>query len=148
LGRPFTIFSPTNKGNDLIKLKEAADAKIHAFIQMLGADTRLLTDGEEIVSHDLFTKWNSKKTITGEDESEETELKFFTEIRTVRVSLLPKGRTGLALRKERTGELARMISVGGWLMANTALTKTSPKMARQSGLPYGPVDSTIGTSNR
>jgi superfamily II DNA/RNA helicase len=77
-------FFPTDEGNDLIKLREAAEAKIHAFIQMLGADGRLLTDGEEIVSHDLFAKWNSKKTITGEDEDEETELKFLTEIRTVR----------------------------------------------------------------
>src|SRR5207344_299110 len=58
--------------------------KIHAFIQMLGADGRLLTDKEEIVSHDLFAKWTSKKTITGEDEDEETELKFLTEIRAVR----------------------------------------------------------------
>jgi len=72
------------EGNDLIKLREAAEAKIHAFIQMLGADARLLTEGEEIVSHDLFAKWNSRKTITGEDEEEETELKFLTEIRTVR----------------------------------------------------------------
>lgn len=77
-------FFPTDEGNDLIKLREAAEAKIHAFIQMLGADARLLTDGEEIVSHDLFARWNSKKTITGEDEDEETELKFLTEIRTVR----------------------------------------------------------------
>lgn len=77
-------FFPTDEGNDLIKLREAAEAKIHAFIQMLGADARLLTEGEEIVSHDLFAKWNSKKTITGEDEDEETELKFLTEIRSVR----------------------------------------------------------------
>jgi superfamily II DNA/RNA helicase len=77
-------FFPTDEGNDLIKLKEAAEAKIHAFIQMLGSDARLLTDGEVIVSHDLFAKWNSKKTITGEDENEETELQFLTEIRTVR----------------------------------------------------------------
>ena len=77
-------FFPTDEGNDLIKLREAAEAKIHAFIQMLGADARLLTEGEEIVSHDLFAKWNSKQTITGEDENEETELKFLTEIRTVR----------------------------------------------------------------
>jgi superfamily II DNA or RNA helicase len=77
-------FFPTDEGNDLIKLKEAAEAKIHAFIQMLGADARLLTEGEEIVSHDLFAKWNSKKTITGEDEDEETELKYLTEIRSVR----------------------------------------------------------------
>lgn len=77
-------FFPTDEGNDLIKLREAAEAKIHAFIQMLGADARLLTEGEEIVSHDLFAKWNSKETITGEDENEETELKFLTEIRSIR----------------------------------------------------------------
>lgn len=77
-------FFPTDEGNDLIKLREAAEAKIHAFIQMLGADARLLTEGEEIISHDLFAKWNSKKTITGEDEDEETELKYLTEIRRVR----------------------------------------------------------------
>lgn len=77
-------FFPTDEGNDLIKLREAAEAKIHAFIQMLGADARLLTEGEEIVSHDLFAKWNSKKTITGEDENEETELQYLTEIRSVR----------------------------------------------------------------
>jgi len=77
-------FFPTEEGNDAIKLREAAEAKIHAFIQMLGADARLLTEGEEIVSHDLFARWNSKKTITGEDENEESELKFLTEIRAVR----------------------------------------------------------------
>ncbi len=77
-------FFPTDEGNDLIKLREAAEVKIHAFIQMLGADARLLTEGEDIISHNLFAKLNSKQTITGEDENEETELKFLTEIRTVR----------------------------------------------------------------
>src|SRR2546425_13268730 len=72
------------EGNDLIKLREAAEAKIHAFIQMLGADARLLTEGEEIKSHDLFAKLISKKTITGEDEEEESELEYLTEIRSVR----------------------------------------------------------------
>ncbi len=77
-------FFPTEESNDLIKLKEAAEAKIHAFIEMLGADARLLTEGEEIKSHDLFAKLISKKTITGEDEEEESELEYLTEIRTVR----------------------------------------------------------------
>ncbi len=77
-------FFPTDEGNDLIKLREAAEVKIHAFIQMLGADARLLTEGEEIVAHNLFAMWNSKQTITGEDEDEESELKFLTEIRAVR----------------------------------------------------------------
>lgn len=77
-------FFPTDEGNDIIKLKEAAEAKIHAFIEMLGADARLLTDGEEIKSHDLFDRLNSKATITGENEDDETELKYLTEIREVR----------------------------------------------------------------
>lgn len=77
-------FFPTDEGNDLIKLKEAAEAKIHAFIEMLGADGRLLTEGEEIKSHDLFAQLNSKKTITGEDGEEESELEYLTEIREVR----------------------------------------------------------------
>ncbi|MBI4359752.1 MAG: helicase, partial [Candidatus Jacksonbacteria bacterium] len=67
-------FFPTKASNDVIKLKEAAEAKIHGFIEMLGSDARLLTDGEEIKSHDLFQRLNSRKTITGEDEQEETEL--------------------------------------------------------------------------
>src|SRR5437773_3636865 len=77
-------FFPTEESNDLIKLKEAAEAKIHGFIEMLGADARLLTEGEEVKSHDLFAKLNSRKTITGEDEEEESELEYLTEIREVR----------------------------------------------------------------
>lgn len=77
-------FFPTEESNDLIKLKEAAEAKIHAFIEMLGADARLLTEGEEIKSHDLFMRLNSRKIITGEDEEEESELEYLTEIREVR----------------------------------------------------------------
>lgn len=77
-------FFQTEEGNDLIKLKEAAEAKIHAFIEMLGADARLLTEGEEIKSHDLFAQLSSKKTITGEDGEEDSELEYLTEIREVR----------------------------------------------------------------
>ena len=77
-------FFPTIKSNDLIKLKEAAEAKIHAFIEMLGNDARLLTEGEEIKSHDLFQRLTSKKTITGEDEEVESELKYLEIIRDIR----------------------------------------------------------------
>ncbi len=77
-------FFPTRQSNDQIKLKEAAEYKIQAFIEMLGADARLLTEGEEIKSHDLFSRLLSKKTITGEDETEESELKYLQVIRRVR----------------------------------------------------------------
>ena len=77
-------FFPTKKSNDLIKLKEAAEAKIHAFIEMLGADAKLLTDGEDIKSQSLFSRLNSRETITGENGDEESELKYLAEIRAVR----------------------------------------------------------------
>ncbi|MEK6301616.1 MAG: helicase-related protein [Acidobacteriota bacterium] len=77
-------FFPTDESEDVIKLKASAEAKIEAFIEMLGSDARLLTEGEEIKSHDLFMRLNSRKTITGEDEDEESELKYLTEIRAVR----------------------------------------------------------------
>ncbi len=77
-------FFPTKQSNDQIKLKEAAEAKIHAFIEMLGTDARLLTEGEEIKSHDLFTRLISKKTITGEDEEVESDLKYLNVIKDIR----------------------------------------------------------------
>jgi len=77
-------FFPTKQSNDQIKLKEAAEAKIQAFIEMLGNDARLLTEGEEIKSHDLWEKLTSKKTITGEDGTEESELKYLQIIRKIR----------------------------------------------------------------
>ena len=75
----FTAFLSTL--NRFIQTYERVIAEFH---KGHGADARLLTEGEEIVSHDLFAKWNSKKTITGEDEEEESELEFLTEIRAVR----------------------------------------------------------------
>ncbi len=77
-------FFPTTQSNSQIKLTEAAEAKIQAFIEMLGNDARLLTEGEEIKSHDLFTRLTSKKTITGEDGTEESELKYLQIIRDIR----------------------------------------------------------------
>ncbi|MDP3830517.1 MAG: helicase-related protein, partial [Ignavibacteriaceae bacterium] len=77
-------FFPTTKSNDLIKLQEAAEAKIHAFIEMLGNDARLLTEGEEIKSHDIFQRLSSKIALTGEDEEVESELKYLEVIRNVR----------------------------------------------------------------
>ena len=38
-------FFPTTQSNDEIKLKEAAEGKIHAFLTLLGGDAELLTEG-------------------------------------------------------------------------------------------------------
>ena len=77
-------FFPTEQSNDQIHLKEAAQAKIQSFITLLGADARLLTEGENIESHELFTRLTSKETITGEGEEEQSELKHLHLIRDIR----------------------------------------------------------------
>ena len=77
-------FFPTEQSNDQIKLKEAAKAKIQSFITLLGADSKLLTEGEDIESHELFDRLVSKKTITGEDQDDESELKYLQIIKTIR----------------------------------------------------------------
>lgn len=78
-------FFPAGPINEEISLKEAAEAKIQAFIEMLGNDAKLLTD-EEIKSHDLFVKLTSKTIITGEDEEDDSELKYLTFLRQIRDS--------------------------------------------------------------
>jgi superfamily II DNA or RNA helicase len=103
-------FFPTTQSNDQIKLEESAITKIQAFIEMLGSDARLLTDGEEIKSHDLFSRLNSKKSLTGEDETAESELEYLQVIRKLRdenpelfdkIKKLPrKARTGRRVKNE------------------------------------------------
>ncbi len=83
--RIFTYnFFPSKEGNDEIGLREAAEAKIEAFIEMLGTDARLLTENEEIKSFNLFERITSKETLTGEsDAEEESELKYLRFIRDI-----------------------------------------------------------------
>lgn len=78
-------FFPTEQSNEQIKLKELAQAKVQAFITLLGADAKLLTEDEETEGHGLFNKILSKSTITGEEESDmPSELGYLQEIRKVR----------------------------------------------------------------
>jgi superfamily II DNA/RNA helicase len=77
-------FFPTQQANDEIKLKEAAEAKINAFLTLLGGDAALLTDGEPIGSHELFDRLISKKTLSGEEDGETSELKYLNLIKEVR----------------------------------------------------------------
>ena len=77
-------FFPTVQSNDQIKLKEAAEGKINAFLTLLGGDAELLTEGEPIGSHELFDRLTSKKALEGDDEAEESELKYLQVIRDIR----------------------------------------------------------------
>ena len=76
-------FFPTDQSNDHIKLRECAEAKIAAFISLLGSDAKLLTENEEVEAHSLFNQLVSKETIEG-DEEIESELKYLQEIRKIR----------------------------------------------------------------
>ena len=76
-------FFPTIQSNEEIKLEEAAIGKLQAFHDILGEDAAYLTDGEEVSSFELFKRLNSKEVIEGE-ESEESELKYLSEIRNIR----------------------------------------------------------------
>lgn len=77
-------FFPTRQSNDEIKLKEAAEAKIQAFISMLGTDARLLTEGEPVESYEIFNRLMSKGTIVGEEGEDESELKYLKIIKEIR----------------------------------------------------------------
>lgn len=78
-------FFPSEEGETAIGLQAAAEAKIEAFIEMLGTDARLLTENEEVKSFNLFERITSKETITGESEQEEdSELKYLKIIRDIR----------------------------------------------------------------
>lgn len=104
-------FFPTKQSNDQIKLKEAAESKINAFLTLLGGDAALLTEGEPVESHELFNRLVSKKTVTGEDDDEVTELKFLSVIKEIRdkkpdffekIKKLPrKARTGKIMNEYR-----------------------------------------------
>jgi superfamily II DNA/RNA helicase/HKD family nuclease len=103
-------FFPTQQSNDEIKLKEAAEGKINAFLTLLGGDAALLTEGEPVGSHELFRRLSSNKTITGEDDAENSDLKYLTQIKAVRdedpelfekVKRLP--------RKSRSGKISTSV---------------------------------------
>lgn len=75
---------PTVQGNSEIFLKETAQAKITAIIELLGNDSKLLTEDETIKSNELFYKLQDKKTLTGEDEDSRSELDYLKIIQKLR----------------------------------------------------------------
>ena len=117
-------FFPTEQSNEIIRLEETAKTKIEAFIHLLGSDARLLTEEEAPESHALFGRLGSKKTITGEDEAEESELKYLKVIKDIRdkdpdlfqkIKLLPKkARTAKILSSAscKTGSIVKKPSIG------------------------------------
>lgn len=127
-------FFPTEQSNDQIKLKEAAESKINAFLTLLGGDAALLTEGEPVTSHELFNRLISKKTLTGEDETEESALKYLQIIKMIRdknpdlfeqIKRLPKKARTAKKDQEQQGSLVTYFRRGKlqkFFAANNGLT--------------------------
>ena len=137
-------FFPTEQSNDIIQLEETAKAKITAFIDLLGADARFLTEEEAPESHALFGKLGSKKTITGEDEEEESELKYLKVIKDIRdndpdlfdkIKHLPKkARTACKYNKRQA---ALLISGSGYDKLSGKWDSSADKKAGSSPCDQG-----------
>jgi superfamily II DNA/RNA helicase len=103
-------FFPTSQADVHLGLEANITNKLQMFHFIMGEDARYLSDGEEIGSQELFQTLNKKATYTGEDDGENTELKYLTMIRTVRdsnpalfeqIKRLPKqARSGMKSRSD------------------------------------------------
>lgn len=107
-------FFPTVQAESEIELINIARSKIEAFLNLLGGDASILTEGEPVVSHELFDRLVSKKAITG-DEDEESELKYLKIIEEIRdnnpelfekIKRLPKKARSAKSFSEEYNELA------------------------------------------
>ncbi len=82
-------FFPTAQSDLHLGLEANIKAKIQAFHDTLGEDSKYLTSEEEVTSHELFgdrlfTTLNDKKNLEGEDEGERSELEYLQTIRDIR----------------------------------------------------------------
>ncbi|GHS97969.1 ATP-dependent helicase [Bacteroidia bacterium] len=103
-------FFPTTQSDIHLGLEANITNKLQMFHYIMGEDAKYLSDGEEIGSQELFHTLNNKATYTGEEEGENTELKYLTMMREIRdtnpalfdkIKKLPKqARSGMKSKKE------------------------------------------------
>lgn len=77
-------FFPTTQSDEHLGLETNITNKIQMFHDILGEDAKYLTDGEIIGSQELFDTLNRKSAYTGEDEEEDSELKYLEMMRELR----------------------------------------------------------------
>jgi superfamily II DNA/RNA helicase len=77
-------FFPTKQSDNEIELTNIARSKIEAFLNLLGGDASILTEGEPVTSHELFDRLISRKSLIQDDGDEETELKYLKIIEDIR----------------------------------------------------------------
>jgi superfamily II DNA/RNA helicase len=77
-------FFPTDQANAHLPLEENIILKIQAFHDTLGEDFKYLSIDEEVSSHNLYKKLNSKESLEVEENDDISELKYLNIIRGIR----------------------------------------------------------------
>lgn len=77
-------FFPTSQSDQYLGLENNITNKLQMFHYIMGEDAKYLSDGEDIGSQELFSTLNKKATYTGEEEGENTELRYLSLIREIR----------------------------------------------------------------
>lgn len=75
-------FFPTSKSNEQMSLEENIITKMQMFHDILGEDSKFLTEDEEISTHELFRRINAP--ISDEDDEISSELSYLKIIRDIR----------------------------------------------------------------
>lgn len=75
-------FFPTSKSNEQMSLEENIITKMQMFYDILGEDSKFLTEDEEVSTHELFRRMTT--IVDDEDDKINSELSYLKEIRTIR----------------------------------------------------------------
>lgn len=115
-------FFPTTHSDEHLGLEINITNKIQMFHDILGEDSKYLTDGEEIGSQELFNTLNNKQAYTGEGEEGDSELKYLELMRDIRdknpdffkkIKELPKkARSGYVKPKLDSNQLFTFFRIG------------------------------------
>lgn len=117
-------FFPTKQSNDVLKLEEAAKSKIASFITLLGNDAKLLTEDEEIASHQLDGNLLYKKIMNPQSDEESEglqELEYLEEIKKIqkenpqlfeKIQRLPKKSRSSRSQEDEPSKLVSFLKKG------------------------------------
>lgn len=115
-------FFPTTQSDMHLGLEANITNKLQMFHYIMGEDAKYLSDGEEIGSQELFNTLNSKATYTGEEEGENSELRYLTMMREIRdtdpllfdkIKKLPKqARSGMKGVSQETDQMVTFFRFG------------------------------------
>lgn len=139
-------FFPTAQANAHLPLEENIILKIQAFHDTLGEDFKYLSEDEEVSSHNLYTKLNSKEIFEAEENDEVSELKYLNIIREIRdndeelyekIKRLPqKSKSGRIFNEFLEDKTVTFLRKGGLKKFFIADTKDSKEMYFLQAMKY------------